>query len=472
MRLRIALTLSWLLLATFVARSGEQWINLFNGHDLTGWVQRGGQAVYTVENDAIVGASVVNTPNSFLCTGKTYGDFILEYDFKVDARLNSGVQIRSECLNTPKQMEWKGKKIEIPAGVVHGYQVEIDPDVPRKRLWSAGIFDESRRGWLYPGDGEKGTQGMAFSEQGLRIFKPQDWNHVRVEAVGDSIKTWLNGTPCADITDGLTSRGFIALQVHRIKDDKSREGAQVRWRNLQLKEISAGGTAPANTLTESEKAAGWRLLWDGKTTEGWQGVKSEKFPAQYWEISEGTFTVHKTDGFRAVGGGNIITREKFASFELVADFKLTPGANSGIKYFVQSNLDPENKTGAGPSVGCEFQLLDDDLHPDAKLGRDGDRSLGSLYDVIPATTSKKPNPVGEWNTARIVVQGKHVEHWLNGQKILTYERGSAEFRASVAQSKFNNISNFGEWPEGHVLLQEHGDKVHFRNIKIRVLSAD
>lgn len=471
MRLKITLILSWLLLAAFVARGDGDWINLFNGHDLAGWVQRGGQALYTVENDTIVGASVVNTPNSFLCTGKTYGDFILEYDFKVDARLNSGVQIRSECLDTPKQVEWKGRKIEIPAGRVHGYQVEIDPDVPRKRLWSAGIFDESRRGWLYPSDGEKGTQGMAFSEQGLRIFKPQDWNHVRVEAVGDSIKTWLNGTPCADITDGLTPRGFIALQVHRIKDDKSREGAQVRWRNLRLKEISAGSIAPVNTLTESERAAGWRLLWDGKTTGGWRGVKSDKFPAQYWEIADGVFTVHKTDGFRAVGGGNIITQERFASFELVADFKLTPGANSGIKYFVQSNLDPENRTGAGPSVGCEFQLLDDVLHPDAKLGRDGDRSLGSLYDVIPAATTKRANPIGEWNTARIVVQGSHVEHWLNGQRILTYERGSAEFRARVAQSKFNNIPNFGEWPEGHILLQEHGDKVHFRNIKIRVLPA-
>ena len=471
MRYKIKLMPCLLALVAFVARADEQWINLFNGKDLSGWVQRGGQAVYTVENDTIVGAGVVNTPNSFLCTGRTYGDFILEYDFKVDARLNSGVQIRSECLDTAKQMEWNGKKIEIPAGRVHGYQVEIDPDVPRKRLWSAGIFDESRRGWLYPNDGVTGPQGKAFSEQGLRIFKPQDWNHVRVEAVGDSIKTWLNGTPCADITDGLTPRGFIALQVHGIKDDKSREGAQVCWRNLRLKEISAGGTAPVNTLTESEKAAGWRLLWDGKTTEGWRGVKSDKFPAQYWQIADGVFTVHKTDGFRAVGGGNIISQERFASFELVADFKLTPGANSGIKYFVQSNLDPENKTGAGPSVGCEFQLLDDELHPDAKLGRDGDRSLGSLYDIIPAATTKKPNPIGEWNTARIVVQGRHVEHWLNGQKILAYERGSAEFRACVAQSKFNNIPNFGEWPEGHILLQEHGDKVHFRSIKSRVLPA-
>lgn len=453
-------------------KAEEGWVNLFNGQDLAGWVQRGGQATYAAEHDTIVGTSVLNTPNSFLCTEKTYGDFILEYDFQVDPRLNSGVQIRSECFDTPKQMDWNGKKIQIPAGRVHGYQVEIDPDVPRKRLWSAGLYDESRRGWLYPGDGEKGPQGKAFSEQGHRIFKPRDWNHVRVEASGDSIKTWLNGTPCADIKDGLTPRGFIALQVHGIKDDQTRAGTQVRWRNLRIQEATPTATAaPPNTLTESEKAAGWRLLWDGKTSAGWHDVTSERFPANQWEIADGVLTVQAASDPLSVGRGSILTSERFASFELVADFKLTPGANSGIKYFVQSNLDPENQTGAGPSVGCEFQILDDERHPDAKLGRAGNRTLGALYDLIPPTATKQPKRVGEWNTARILVQGRHVEHWLNGQKIVEYERGSTAFRAAVAQSKFKSIPAFGEWPEGHILLQEHGDQVHFRNLRIRVLPA-
>ena len=448
----------------------DGWIDLFNGQNLGGWVQCGGQASYAVEDDTIVGTSVLNTPNSFLCTTKTYGDFILEYDFTVDPKLNSGVQIRSECLDRPKQLEWNGKKIQIPAGRVHGYQVEIDPDVSRGRLWSGGIYDESRRGWLYPSDGEQGAQGKAFSEQGRRIFKPQAWNHVRVEAIGASIKTWLNGTPCADIKDGLTPRGFIALQVHGIKDDQARAGAQVRWRNLRLQEVaSTASAAPLNTLTEAEIATGWRLLWDGKTTAGWRGVKNESFPTQYWDIADGVFTVHAANGNKTPGGGNIITRELYASFELVADFQLTPGANSGIKYFVQSNLDPENHTGAGPAVGCEFQLLDDERHPDAKLGRDGDRTVGALYDLIPPAPAKKVNPIGEWNSAHIIVQGKHVEHWLNGQRVLEYERGSAAFRAVVAQSKFKSIPSFGEWPEGHILLQEHGNRVHFRNIKIRML---
>lgn len=472
--LRVSGILAALLLVLPAAKADEGWLNLLKGHDLSGWVARGGQAKYAVEGDTIVGTSVLNTGNTFLCTEKSYGDFILEYDFKVDPKLNSGVQIRSECFEAAKTVEWAGKSMQIPAGRVHGYQVEIDPDVPRKRLWSAGIYDEARRGWLFPSDGGDGPQGKAFSEQGRRIFKAQDWNHVRVEAIGASIKTWLNGTACADIKDGMTLRGFIALQVHGIKDDKTRAGTQVRWRNLRLQELTptAVSAASQNTLTEAEKAAGWRLLWDGKTTDGWRGVKTETFPTQNWDIADGVFTVHDAKGAKPVGRGNIITRERFASFELYADFKITPGANSGIKYFVQPDLDPANNTGAGPAVGCEFQILDDERHPDAKLGRNGNRTIGSLYDLIPPAATKKPNAVGEWNTAHILVRGKHVEHWLNGQKVLEYERGSPEFRALVAPSKYKHIQDFGEWPDGHILLQEHGDRVGFRNLKIRVLPAE
>ncbi len=226
-----------------------------------------------------------------------------------------------------------------------------------------------------------------------------------------------------------------------------------------------------NRLTSVERAAGWRLLWDGKTAKGWRSVKDEKFPTREWEIKGGVLTVRPARTPLSGGGGSIITRERFTDFELRVDFKLTHGANSGIKYFVQSNLDPENQTGAGPSVGCEFQILDDERHPDAKQGRDGNRTLGSLYDLIPAVVTKQPKPIGEWNTARILVKGRHVEHWLNGEKILEYERGSEEFRGRVAQSKFSNIPAFGEWPTGHILLQEHGDRVHFRNIKIGICTV-
>lgn len=456
-------------LALAADAAAQNRVPLFNGKSLDGWIQRGGNAKYHIENGEIVGTSVMNTPNTFLCTAKNYGDFILEYEFKVDERLNSGVQIRSECFDTPKEITADGRTIKIPAGRVHGYQIEIDPDVPRKRLWSAGIYDEARRGWLFP----KGKQQeAAFSALGLRIFKPGDWNRVRVEAIGDSIKTWLNGTPCADIIDSMTPRGFIALQVHGIGKDQNKEGTQVRWRNLAITEFATPANPAPNTLTPAEKATGWRLLWDGKTTEGWRSAKAAAFPSQGWQIKDGALCVVANSGAESASGGDIITRDRYSDFELRLEFKLTPGANSGIKYFVQPNLDPVTGAGAkaavGSAIGPEYQVLDDARHPDAKLGINGNRTLASLYDLLPADPGKKPNPIGQWNAARIVVRGNHVEHWLNGQKVLEYERATPAFREAVANSKFKSIPGFGEWPDGHILLQEHGDEVSYRNIKIRV----
>jgi len=456
--------------AAAASATAQQPTPLFNGKNLDGWIQRGGKAKYTVENREIVGTTVTNTENSFLCTVKNYGDFILELDFKVDARLNSGVQIRSECFDTPKQITWRGQTIKIPARRVHGYQVEIDPD-KGNRVWCGGIYDEARRKWLFPV--EKKQQDK-LSEQGNRIFKPGDWNHLRVEAIGDSIKTYLNGELRTDIIDSMTPRGFIALQVHGIGKDASRAGIQARFRNITITSFDdAPAAAPApNTLTPAEKATGWKLLWDGKTTDGWRSAKAGTFPAAGWKIQNGVLTVQANKGEESAAGGDIITRARYSDFELRLDFKITPGANSGIKYFVQPNLDPITGTGAkaavGSAIGLEYQILDDALHPDAKLGRDGDRTLGSLYDLIPAAADKKPNPIGEWNAARIVVRGNHVEHWLNGEKILEYDRGSPDFRSAVALSKYKNIPAFGEWPDGHILLQEHGDEVSFRNIKILV----
>ncbi len=241
-------------------------------------------------------------------------------------------------------------------------------------------------------------------------------------------------------------------------------------KHLHVKEASPPSAAPLNTLTESEKADGWRLLWDGKTTDGWRGARADTFPTKGWKIADGVLIEHGSSDDADTDGGDIVTRERFSSFELVADFKITPGANSGIKYFVQSNLGQNSQPDARPTTGYEFQILDDELHPDAKLGRNGNRKLGSLYDLLPASTDKKPNAIGKWNTARIVVRGSHVEHWLNGQQVLAYDRDSAVFRASLDQSKFKNIAGFSTWPDGHILLQDHGDQVCYRNLKLRVLA--
>lgn len=202
---------------------GEGFKPLFDGKTLDGWVQKGGTAKYTIEDDCIVGTSVPKTGNSFLCTDKDYANFILEVDFKVDTPLNSGIQIRSHCYDEDKVIDADGKQIKIPAGRVHGYQVEIDPS---DRAWSAGIYDEGRRGWLY--NLEKKPEARA-------AFKKDDWNHYRVECRGDSIKTWINGVEAADLKDGLTASGFIALQVHGVGDDESKVGKQVRWKNITIK---------------------------------------------------------------------------------------------------------------------------------------------------------------------------------------------------------------------------------------------
>jgi hypothetical protein len=181
-------------------------------------------------------------------------------------------------------------------------------------------------------------------------------------------------------------------------------------------------------------------------------------------FEDGILKVLKGAGEESAHGGDIITTKKYKNFVLKVDFKITEGANSGVKYFV----DPDLNKGEGSAIGCEFQILDDKNHPDAKLGVKGNRTLGSLYDLIPAPENK-PFFNGFFNTAMIVVKGNHVEHWLNGTKLLEYERNNQMWNALVAYSKYKDWPNFGNAKEGHILLQDHGDEVWFRNIKIKEL---
>jgi Domain of Unknown Function (DUF1080) len=473
------LVLLWV--STLVASpvfASDGWTDLFNGKNLYGWAEHSGKAQYTIEDGVLTGTSVAGTGNSFLCTTQTFGDFELELEFKCDALLNSGAQIRSEVFPDARTLNIDGKEIKLGADRVHGYQVEIDMDAARGRMWTGGIYDEARRGWLFPADGEKGKQGVAFSKQGVKVSKPGEWNKLRIAAVGPSIKTWLNGEPRAQIADSLTPRGIIALQVHGVGEATEKVGLKVCFRNIriqQLSSVAATESAP-NTLTDQEKQAGWRLLWDGKTPDGWRSAKAETFPTQGWTIHDGVLTTHENKGEESAGGGDIITREKYSNFELTVDFRITPGANSGIKYFVHPDLNPitgaGTKASVGSAIGYEYQVLDDLLHPDAKLGRNGNRTLGSLYDILPAAATKNPNPVGEWNTAHIIVRGNHVEHWLNGEKILQYERTSPEFLDAFQHSKFKGITEFPKWTDGHILLQEHGNEVAYRSVKILVLPAN
>ena len=430
--------------------AAQDWRPLFNGRDLTGWTRVNGTAPYTVEDNAVVGRAVLDSPNSFLVTAEEFGDFILEYEVKLDAALNSGVQVRSHSDPAYKQ------------GRVHGYQVEVDPT---ERGWTGGIYDESRRGWLHT---------LQDQPEARKAFRVGEWARFRVEAIGPSIRTWVNGVPCADILDDLTPRGFIGLQVHAIGKDTASVGKTVRWRDLRIltrdldryRTPAQAGTPQfnhvPNTLTDRERRDGWTLLWDGKTTTGWRSAKAATFPAGGWEIGAGVLSVVESGGRESAAGGDIITIARYGDFELTVEFRITEGANSGIKYFV----DPELNKGAGSAIGCEFQILDDERHADAKAGVNGNRKLAGLYDLIPPANVRF-NGVGDWNRARIVVRGSHVEHWLNGFKTVEYERGTQMWRALVDHSKYTVWPKFGEAAEGHILLQDHGNRVSFRSIKIR-----
>jgi hypothetical protein len=438
--------------ATNAQTPASTWRPLFDGRTLTGWYQCNGTAPFTVEDGAIAGRSVVNSPNSFLCTREQFADFVLEYDAWLGSPMNSGVQIRSIADSTIKH------------GRVHGYQIEIDPS---DRRWTGGIYDESRRGWLHT---------LVAQPAAQQAFRLRAWNHFRVETMGTSIRTWVNGVPVANIIDDLTLRGVIALQVHDIGRDSSLAGQVVRFRNIRIRtdKLDAQrtpdrGDTPqynyiTNTLSPRERRDGWQLLWDGATSAGWRGAKLTAFPAQGWEIRDGVLSVMETEGREAAAGGDIVTTDEYANFELSLEYRLTRGANSGIKYFVNTELN----TGTGSAIGNEFQLLDDDVHPDAKLGVRGNRTNAGLYDLIPPRNVRF-NGVGEWNRARIIVRGNHVEHWLNGFLTVEYERGTQEWRALVDHSKYVIWPNFGEATKGHILLQDHGNNVSFRSIKIRVL---
>ncbi len=206
-------------------------------------------------------------------------------------------------------------------------------------------------------------------------------------------------------------------------------------------------------LSKKEIKEGWTLVFDGKTFKGWQKANGTPFTGKGWKIENGVFSVSLQDG----EGGDIVTTKEYTDFDLSLDFKLEKGTNSGVKCFLIKNT----------SLGCEYQLIDDENHPDAKLGRDGNRSLGSLYDIMPPAADKKVNALGEWNNMHIISKGKHVEHWLNGKKILEYDRGGERFKSKVAESKFKTTAGFAEADQSPILLQEHGDVIHFRNIKIR-----
>jgi Domain of Unknown Function (DUF1080) len=438
------------------AQQSADWKYLFNGTDLNTFEQKNGTAEFRIEGNDIVGISKMNTRNSFLCTKSHYTDFIFELEVNIHPLLNSGIQIRSQSM--PDYYE----------GAVHGYQIEIDPSA---RAYTGGIYDESRRGWLYP---------LAQNESGRNAFKQSQWNHLRIEAIGKDIRVWLNGVNTANIVDDLTPSGFIALQVHSISDS-TLSGKEVRWRNLKIlttdlqqqrKETDPSVSEEnfvANYLSPLEQQQGWRLLWDGKSTKGWGADDGSSFPEKDWTIHNGE--LQTSNNTITTLGKSIRSLEKFKHFELKVSFQLSETAQSGLMYLV----DSLRETATANVSAFEYQLIDDQKHPDAKNGVNGNRSLGSLYDLIPAENLSRPGASksfrgnGQWNEARIVVKEDQVEHWLNGYKLVVFDRHAQLFQALLDHSIFAHQKDFASVQSGHIVLQHQGPGVSFRSIKIKIL---
>ena len=390
-RLAAAVCLVALAVAPLTAAE-EGFRPLFDGKTLAGWKQLGGKAKYEARDGAIVGSTVPNTPNSFLCTERMYGDFILELDFKVDAGLNSGVQIRSNSLKSYRNFR------------VHGYQVEIDPSA---RAYSAGIYEEGRRGWL---------QNLSKNPKARAAFKKGDWNHFRIVAVGDSIKTWINGVPAADLVDSMTLKGFVGLQVHGV--GKRKDTLQVRWRNIRIRDLGPRA---------------WQPLFDGKTLDGWHTL-----PGGKWEVKDGVIVATSVKTERR--HGMLVSDKQYKDFTMRLKFKAVRG-NSGLYFRAEKVKHAHGLNG--------FQAEIDAAADIGGLYETGGRAWVVKPD---AKTIRKFFKPGDWNQMTVSAHGRRIVIHVNNYK-------TAEL--------LNDLGRL----EGHVGLQLHGGQdMHVELKDIEILS--
>lgn len=385
--------------------AAEGFADLFNGKDLSGWSVKGGKMLFEVNDGVIVGTCVQKQPNGFLCTDKTYGNFVFTAEFRWEVLGNSGIMFRA------------GTKVQgTMQDRVFGYQSEMDD---RERRYTGGIYGEAMGGWKYPLDKPKAHEAARAA-----IKDHMAWNRVTIQAQGNVCQTWVNGVPCAHLVNDERSKGFFGLQVHG-----GRQGT-IHWRNIRIKELDT-------PTFEDTFAAGDFSLWSQ--------VNGDPV-GEGWSIADGI--VHRGQE-RA---GDIVTRQHYADFELAFEWKISEGGNSGVKYRTRGK------------AGIEYQILDDAKH---KNGSNPLTCAASLYALF-AAENKTLRPAGEWNTGRIIAKGTHVEHWLNGTEVMTAEIGSEEWQGRLQRSKFRGNKELGTGA-GAILLQDHGDLVWYRNVRIREL---
>ncbi len=425
------------------------WVSLFDGNTFNGWNQKGGKADYTIRDGTIVGTTVWDTPNSFLTTDSLFDNFILEFEFLVDPAMNSGLQIRSNSVPSYRH------------GNVYGYQIEIDPS---DRAWSGGIYDQSRRGWLCP---------LTQNPKARKAFKQNQWNHYRIEAIGDTIKTWINTIPAAHLIDDVTNRGFVALQVHEIYEKKN-EGAEIIWRNLRIlteniSEYTRKSELPPivtkNTLTAAEiKEGGWKMLWDGQSTKGWKGVHSDTFPSNRWQIKNGALSAQTQNNNKTKRGNDIMTKETFGDFELKLDFKIIQKSKSDIISHTAAELEKTKDI----VLGLTYQI-DENIHLTANKNekRRYNDTSASLVEMIILDSKKSVAVVGEWNTVQIKHHKGQIEHWLNGTRVLSQELKSEGLRQTSMQNRDQKRFDFLRIDKGHIVLNNDSGAISFRNIKMK-----
>lgn len=458
LQVRAVLCLFALLLSidSSAVENKARWESLFDGKTLNGWEQLAGSARYGVQDGMIVGTAVVGSPNSFLCTKGVFENFVLELDFKVDEGLNSGIQIRSES------------KKEYKNGLVHGYQVEIDPvrvefyqkDPPNlrsdgsivpagtgPRSWTGGIYDEKRRGWL---------ADLTHNEAARNAFRPGAWNHFRIEAIGDSIRTWINGVHAANLIDSMTPIGFIGLQVHATEENKP---MQVRWKNIRIQDLGANVAQPGSVANPADAPRATQpsptlnapppqdaiVLFDGSNLHSWASQANKK-----WEESDGPadWKIIPGEGVEVVSGaGSIITKQRFSDFKLHLEFRLLG-----------------DKTNGGVYLLARYELNINDSYGD----RQGSQ-CGAFANLVEAIAPRVPMaaPPLQWQTFDIDFRAPRFDtlETLAENARATVQLNGVVIHDNVELGKRRGAAKrLGDAPDGPIMLQEHGTAYQFRNI--------
>lgn len=295
-----------------------------------------------------------------------------------------------------------------------------------------------------------------------QMFKESAWKHLIMPLGKGTFDVYR-------VIELLAEKGYegpIGIQCYNLKEKPE---VFLQQSSEAIKSFKKRYSTPLNSLSKEEKKEGWELLFNGKNTNLWRGINTPEFPSTGWKLENGDLIAFAHNGAESGNGGDIITKKQYGNFILKWEWKMeTKGGNSGVKYFVQEGLG-SNK---GYGYGLEYQILDDEFHPwmlEGKMKPNDYRTIGSAYELYAASVDKQPSPLGLWNESMIVCKGSVIEHWLNGKKILEYNRNSDDFKAKIAASKFKDIPDFGVNAMGHILLQDHGSIIHYRNLKIKEL---